>query len=374
MDPKDLSVDVLYGKPGGGFSPITATEIVVTHLPTGLTASSQMVNHRSQHRARAEAFKVLQEKYSQLQNRKNKMNYTAEQICEFAESNPRLVQIKESKNYPGLAVLKYARRVFYDNLWDQYPILKEFRGLVVDLNYNVVVKPFTKIMNYGENGAGKTLTDDSLVQLTRKVNGFMASVSNYDGQLLISTTGSLDSDFCGYAREYLGDIDPLMIMPGETWMFEVCHPLDPHIVQEMPGAYLLAIIRDGVENYSFDGFPVDIIHHLMNIGVEVSEWVFPIPEMNFRKAREMANRVQHEGFVICVCETGETFKIKSKAYTIKKMMARKEDVLTLNKERVPEEYYPMLEHFSHLDEFKTADEQTRLRLMERWIEENHNAK
>jgi hypothetical protein len=37
--------------------------------------------------------------------------------------------------------------VFYDNLWNDY--LEECRGTIVDENFNVVSRPFTKIYNYG---------------------------------------------------------------------------------------------------------------------------------------------------------------------------------------------------------------------------------
>ena len=62
-------------------------------------------------------------------------------IREFVENNPGLVTRKESIRYPGLFVLKYKRKVFYDNLWT--PELQELRGLVVDEDWNIVVHPFT---------------------------------------------------------------------------------------------------------------------------------------------------------------------------------------------------------------------------------------
>jgi len=58
------------------------------------------------------------------------------------------------KQVGKLKVVKYARKVFYDNLWEVHPLLKECRGLVLDLDNNVVAHPFTKVFNIGENGTG----------------------------------------------------------------------------------------------------------------------------------------------------------------------------------------------------------------------------
>ena len=68
-------------------------------------------------------------------------------LINFIEANPQLVQVRQSVRYPKLSVIKYKKRVFYDNLWND--ILEECRGLVVDADFNIVSRPFTKIYNYG---------------------------------------------------------------------------------------------------------------------------------------------------------------------------------------------------------------------------------
>ena len=61
-------------------------------------------------------------------------------LKEFVENNPRLVRKKESTSYPGLYVLKYTRRVFYDSLWNPY--LEYCRGSVIDNDFILVSLPF----------------------------------------------------------------------------------------------------------------------------------------------------------------------------------------------------------------------------------------
>lgn len=70
-----------------------------------------------------------------------------------------------SRYYPdlGLKIYKYARKVFYNNLWHLSPRLLECRGIVVGNEGNVVAWPFTKVFNLGENSTN--LPDSKLVLL-----------------------------------------------------------------------------------------------------------------------------------------------------------------------------------------------------------------
>lgn len=151
-----------------------------------------------------------------------------------------------SRYYPdlGLKIYKYARKVFYNNLWHLSPRLLECRGIVVGNEGNVVAWPFTKVFNLGENSTN--LPDNKLVTAVEKKNGFLGVVSSHKGELLFSTTGSLDSPYCNLAKETIqeqcGNLDLIKKVMGHenmTFMFEICHPSDPHIVQEDHGAYLI---------------------------------------------------------------------------------------------------------------------------------------
>lgn len=305
------------------------------------------------------------------------MKYTNEQLKEFCVNRPKLVARKESKRYPGLFVLKYARRVFYDRLFSTYPILEELRGLVVDADFNVISKPFTKIYNFLEEGAGSNLTDDSLVNSTRKVNGFMATVKQYRGELLVSTTGSLDSDFVDMALEYLGGIEPHTLDPDFSYMFEICHPNDPHIVPEKSGAYFLAMVAqdDGTTLYSYNFKNQEDVRDLTRgfpDSINIDEWLNPRPTMRFGDLKAEVKACEHEGFVITpVDDPTATFKWKSPYYLVLKMFARKADILTLQKDRVEEEYFKLVKYIrQNATEFNALPEQDRLQYMREFLENN----
>ena len=160
-------------------------------------------------------------------------------IKNYVESST-LVSRKLTNN-PNLYILKYKKKVFYDNLWDEY--LELCRGTVVDIDYNVISMPFRKIYNYGIESNSPVFTDDTVVTAMQKINGFMVSITWYNNNILVSTTGSIDSDFVNMAREFLTEhyYSACKEFPNYTFMFECCHPSDPHIITELYGLHLLGI-------------------------------------------------------------------------------------------------------------------------------------
>ena len=302
-------------------------------------------------------------------------------LKEFVEANPKLVTRKESKNYPGLYVLKYSKRVFFDNLWSKSSHLLDCRGQVVDADWNTVVRPFTKIFNYQENGAGSNWKPTDYVLVTKKVNGFMCSVTNYNGKIILSTTGSLDSDFVGYAKEYLKDITPKMCKQFNTYMFEIVHPDDPHIIKEKIGAHFLAIVEHdgGQHHYKFDSSSImeKALYDFEKIGIFCDD---ENPCMKFGDLLKHVKTVKHEGYVIVNPETEETIKIKSPYYLFNKFLARVGTKKLIDgikhgtiKQRVDEEYYPIINQLIDfgVDKFSEFTEQERLLTLKTWIEKDY---
>lgn len=238
----------------------------------------------------------------------------------------KLISIRRSTNYPELSVIKYARKVFYDNLWETDALLLEARGLVVDDDLNIIVHPFSKIFNRGENGAD--IPGECFVRIVRKVNGFMGAVT-YSAKhgWIFSTTGSLDSDFVQYIKDY---VDPVKYgmnaVDGQTYLFEICHPSDPHIVEEEHGAYLIGIRMP-------NGDMVDELT-LGWVAAELAEYGIKRPWTDIVKMRvvnDILKSCQHEGFMVIelgdnYVQTKNVIKMKSPYYLVRKMIARKADI------------------------------------------------
>lgn len=280
-----------------------------------------------------------------------------------------LVTRKESKRYPGLFVKKYTRRVFFDNLWHENADLMEARGHVETADGTMVIRPFTKIFNRFENGTD--INRDEVCVSIRKVNGFMAAATFVPqvGEVVVSTTGSLDSDFVAYAEEYITEEVKAKIKSGDmvsagevTLLFEICHPADPHIIPETAGAYLIGVrnVQSEAPYFTHDrkeSFLDELAEHL---GVMRPSWdVVP-----FSTVVQDAQECDHEGYVVHGLTSKTSLKIKSPYYLTLKMAARRKDIMSLDKSRIDEEFYPMVEHLTKMGEsFTIMSEQERLEYM-----------
>ena len=268
--------------------------------------------------------------------------------------------------YKGLSVLKYHRKVFFNNLWHLDERLLECRGTVVDEDWNVIVLPFKKVFNYGENNT--TVDPDREVIIPEKINGFMAAATMTEEYgLIVSTTGTLDSDYSKLARKWIEKVDA-DFFEGNTYLFEICDKDDPHIVEEEEGAYLIGI-RNTVNGNLLTEEACDVA-----VGVNMYGYKRPpVTKMKFKDIPE----TKKEGFMIRCGETQEVLcKLKSPYYLSKKALQRcgknkaKRIFKDTNKfrEQLDEEFYPLLDKI--LDTF-TEEEYLNLTEQQRrkWIEE-----
>jgi len=292
---------------------------------------------------------------------------TKERIKDAVE-NTRLIQ-RKSTSKDGVYVLKYKNKVFYRNLWD--PVNVECRGTVVDENYNVIARPFTKIFNLHENNAG--IHGDSNCIAVDKINGFMASATWYNDELLVSTTGTIDSDYAKLAHDWLKDYQkPIKNMEGYTFIFEIVDPTDPHIIEEAPGVYLLGIRRNDwkAEQNAFNQSTIDTI--AMNV-----KWMRPVWfEDTFDNIKKRLKDYKREGFVVYEKDTNYSLKMKSSYYLSTKFLTRlREDHLlgTLDnpdklKQRVDEEFYEIIDYLSYVkDQFTQLEEHDRIKFIRGWF-------
>ncbi len=286
---------------------------------------------------------------------------------DWYDANKHLVAMKQSTRYPELYVLKYKRKVFFDNLWT--PELELCRGLIVDKDFNIVVRPFRKIFNYMENGT--TFDRDEQVVYTRKVNGSLGCVTNTEKYgTLFSTTGSLDSDFAQRVEKHLkGRVEHLS--RGLTFCFEICDESDPHIITEDVGAYLIGVI-DIVKGWQLTEHTLDHIAALDGFKR------YSYGDGRFSNVVQLSKYVNHEGFVVRLArDQQQALKIKTPYYLVKKFFARKTvdklskllDNPAQAKQYVKdEEYFTLVDYLcKEKDKFVVLDEQQRLRFIEEYL-------
>jgi hypothetical protein len=276
---------------------------------------------------------------------------------------------------PGIHVLKYKKKVFYDNLWNDY--IAECRGTIVDADFNIVSYPFTKIYNYGIEKEAPVFSElDTMVCAYRKVNGFMVSLTWHAGDVLVSTTGSTSGDFVDMAKEmmlkHMCWADWQMALMADdcrdmTFMFECVHPNDPHIVVEKPGMYILGY-REKTWQSAVGHEPVV----LEQLGEMFHCFVPECVHVTVAALKNMVKTVRHEGFVF-YDEHGVGAKIKSPYYLTAKWVARNprtDKLMTPQfREQIDEEYYPLLDHIrENIVEYTALDEQARLAWVRNYME------
>ncbi len=289
-----------------------------------------------------------------------------EDLCKFVEENPKLVTMRPAGE--GLFVLKYRKNVFYDNLWNSY--LEECRGTIVDSEFNIVSYPFTKVYNYGVESKAPVFSDQTVVDAYRKVNGFMVAVTWHNDDILVSTTGSTDSDYVAMAKElirphlsrYRGVCEKHSTY---TFMFECVHRNDPHIIPEIEGMYYLGHRR------KVWGSPVEVDMNMASMfGCYGTEHLC----VSMGELKELVKSVRHEGFVFYAMG-GISSKIKSPWYLTNKWVARNprtDKLVNMQndiKKNLDEEYYPLVDAIrANIDEYTAMDEQARLAWVRNYME------
>lgn len=285
--------------------------------------------------------------------------------------------VKQKRYDNGLSVFKYARKVFYDALWNTDPLLLEARGIVLNDVGEKVIWPFTKVFNYNENGAGAWLSSPTPVIAPRKVNGFMAACRYWNGELVVSTTGSLDSDFAVMARTHIEALSGQAILRRTarsfTLLFEICDPSDPHIVEEEAGAYLIGA-RDMDSGEMAPEARLDQLGYM--IGAKRPE-VF---RGTFGELWEMVKTCKHEGWMVIDAQTRETvMKIKSPHYLSKKFLMRmgQKKVTAMFEDKdnfiktIDEEFYPVVHYITRwwdADKWQATSEADRRAVIEKYFE------
>lgn len=278
-----------------------------------------------------------------------------------------------SKQNGNLITFKYHRRVMYDYLWKQYPELLECRGHTYDVTTGeLVLAAPTKTFNYLEDeridsngvktgGYWSDVPLDTRVDIYKKFNGFLANVSIHRGEVIVGTTGTTNSDYARMAREMIfnryTEERVKTFIPNLTYLFEICHPNDPHIVEESFGAKYLG----DRSNITGDFFPV----------AEDEAYY----EITLQQALDIVAECKHEGFMVYDAQ-GNCCKLKSPYYVGKKKLMRmkKDSVIKMfdrpkNKiDGMPEEWYPIISEIVRIftvDQWLDLTDQQRRGVIER---------
>lgn len=229
---------------------------------------------------------------------------------DLTELRSRAEHINEQRHpeFP-LILWNYSQRCQFDGAWDEYT--KMCRGLITDLEGNIVARPFPKFFNIGQIDETKI---EALLQLGTpkiydKLDGSLG-IQYYDRDVpFISTRGSFKSDQAQWATGWLRakNLNRDSFIEGYTYLYEVIFAANRIVVSygDRAELVLLAVVNTDT------GEELDPIAEAKRIGLSSADRL----AIGFNELLEKAKTLggNEEGFVLHY-SNGLRVKIKGEEY------------------------------------------------------------
>lgn len=210
------------------------------------------------------------------------------------EEIEKLVQNKliDKRVHPSgqLILYNYSKSCEQKHKWNQYTEM--CRGLICDINGNIVARPFKKFFNLEELKDPSVIPNLPFVAYD-KLDGSLGILYWFNDAPFIATRGAFESPQAKHATKillkqygnYIGELDR-----KKTYLFEIISPEDAHIIK-----------YSGVD----DIFLIGVIDIETGEEDEITNWtrIFKIPKIfdgcdDYKKIREVFSGENREGFVI----------------------------------------------------------------------------
>lgn len=142
-----------------------------------------------------------------------------------------------------LFIYNYAPKAQYERVWNEVTLM--CRGLILDAEYNIVARPFTKFFNLGE--MENQVIPNEAFEVFEKVDGSLGILYWVENEAFIATRGSFVSDQAKKAKWIL-DSKYGAILRGvdksKTYLFEIIYPENRIVVDygDMEDLVLTAVI------------------------------------------------------------------------------------------------------------------------------------
>lgn len=239
------------------------------------------------------------------------------------------IEVREYEN--GFRVLNYSQ---IDSP-KMHPVVQECRGLILDVDHNIICRPFKRFLNYGE-GDTKTF-DFSDVTVYEKADGSMVKVywNPHGSKWEIGTRGTAFAeanhvfglktdwtfreailDAMNFSEEQFQTCMSQMSRE-HTYIFEYVSPYNRIVTPyERPMVVLLACIRnDNGEELTFSQLHKEVGYFLFSKGMNLRvATVYDVKGSDAIVALAESLPNLQEGFVVYNNKSGERIKIKSSVY------------------------------------------------------------
>lgn len=165
-----------------------------------------------------------------------------------------------------ISIYTYSKRTEIENNWND--ITKICRGLIVDNSGNIIANPFPKFFNIGEQSkekvCGTKLLKHSLgefyipegnYKVLSKEDGSLIIVCVYQGQLVVASKGSFESEQAKIAKKFIEDkYNKTKFDYNYTYLFELIYKEGRIVVdyKDEEALYLLGIRSNSGVDMSYD--------------------------------------------------------------------------------------------------------------------------
>lgn len=221
--------------------------------------------------------------------------------------------LKQTHPTLPLTIWNYSPKVQYENLWDNITI--QCRGLVTDVDGNIVARPFSKFFNYEELKPEQIPNEP--FDVFEKLDGSLGILFNYKGEWVLATRGSFTSDQAKKGWEIIQKYEYKRLIEDKTYLFEIIYKENRIVVDyDYEDLIMLAVIdnNDGYEYKIFDEKihleGIRFVNMYRNLGFKFVKKYDGIKDYSTLKEIIKDNE---EGFVIRF-QNGFRMKIKGEEY------------------------------------------------------------
>ena len=224
-------------------------------------------------------------------------------------------------------ILNYSPKVQFKNFWDIYTI--SCRGLVVDVDGNILARPFKKFKNYEEYDVSE-IDLSQKYEIFEKYDGSMILLFYYESEMkwIVASRGSFISEQALEAEKILNEKCETYnkLNHAHTYMFEIIYKKNKIIVDygDSRDLILLAIINTSTGS---ELKHCDIISLYSKYFTIAKKYKIHVNDLHELKKLEENNR---EGFVIRF-DNGFRVKIKFSEYVrLHGMLSNVSNILVWN--------------------------------------------
>lgn len=209
-----------------------------------------------------------------------------------------------------LTIYNYTKRTQYDSLWDEYT--KMCRGLILDLDGNIIARPFSKFFNLNE--VPETKIENLPIgfpTFSEKIDGVLGVLFTEKTLPAISTRGEFKSEYALWATDWIRKKEYSMddFREGYTYCFEIVYPGSRIVIDygDRAELILLAVLNNE------GGEEKDYIKEAQELGLSYAEeYAFNDIEMATEWLDQFKG-TEREGLVMKY-NNGLRVKIKSDDY------------------------------------------------------------